>query len=332
MKQQQLVQPTEAGMRLDTFIACHFSASSRSQACKSIRQGMIKVNGNTAKPAYRVSAGETIQGSVLPAEQIRIEPEAVTIHPLYEDRDIIVINKQPGLVVHPAVGHYSDTLVNGLLYRYPEIKSVGDKLRPGIVHRIDKDTSGVIVVARNEATLKALAGQFKDRKVKKEYLALVYGEPQVESGAVKLPIGRHPSDRKKMSTQSKHLPSRMRGRIRPAETNFEVVERFQVASLLRLDLKTGRTHQARVHCAAIHHPIIGDTVYGKAKFKVRLLKYNRLDNDSKHVLRLTSRQMLHARRICFTHPETTQTVTFEAPLPDDMRNLLNVLRANAKNR
>ncbi len=325
------MQPTEAGMRLDAFIACHFSASSRSQACKSIRQGMIKVNGNTVKPAYRVSAGETIQGSVLPAEQISIEPEAVTIHSLYEDRDIIVINKQPGLVVHPAAGHYSGTLVNGLLYRYPEIKNVGDKVRPGIVHRLDKDTSGVIVVARNEATLKALSGQFKDRQVKKEYLALVYGEPEVESGAVKLPIGRHPSNRKKMSTQNKRLsPSQVRSRIRPAETHWQVAERFQGVSLLRLDLKTGRTHQARVHCAAIHYPVIGDTVYGKAKLKERLLKDRRLDNDSKHVLRLTSRQMLHARRICFTHPETNQAVTFEAPLPDDMRDLLTVLRASAE--
>ncbi len=318
------MQPTEAGMRLDAFIANHFSTSSRSQACKSIRQGMIKVNGKTTKPAYRVSAGETIQGAILPTEQIRIEPEAVAIFPLYEDRDIIVINKQPGLVIHPAAGHYSGTLVNGLLYRYPEIKNVGDELRPGIVHRLDKDTSGVIVVARNEAALKALTGQFKNRKVKKEYLALVYGEPQVESGVVKLPIGRHPSNRKKMSTRSK--------RPRTAETHWQVVERFQGASLLRLDLKTGRTHQARVHCAAIHHPVIGDTVYGKSKLKERLLKDKRSDNDSKHVLRITSRQMLHARRICFTHPKTKQAVTFECPLPDDMRNLLTVLRANAKSR
>ena len=318
------MQSNEAGMRLDAFIACHFSTSSRSRACKSIRQGMIKVNGNTAKPAYRVSAGETIQGAVLPAEQISIEPEAVALFPVYEDSDIIVIDKQPGLVIHPAAGHYSGTLVNGLLYRYPEIKNVGNDLRPGIVHRLDKDTSGVIVVARNEATLKALARQFKDRKVKKEYLALVYGEPQVESGVVKLPIGRHPSDRKKMSTRSKHA--------RTSETRWQVVERFQGASLLLLDLKTGRTHQARVHCAEIHHPVIGDTVYGKAKLKERLLKDKRLDNDSKHVLRITSRQMLHARRICFTHPKTMQVVTFECPLPDDMQNLLTVLRANAKSR
>jgi 23S rRNA pseudouridine1911/1915/1917 synthase len=319
------VQPIEAGMRLDAFIACHFPAGSRSQACKSIRQGLIKVNGNTAKPAYRVSYGETIHGSVLPAEQIRIEPEALALLTLYEDSDIIIINKQPGIVIHPAAGHYSGTLVNGLLHHYPEIKNVGDELRPGIVHRLDKDTSGVLVVARNDAALKVIAGQFKDRKVKKEYLALVYGEPQVESGVVTLPIGRHPSDRKKMSTRSK-----IRSRIRPAETHWQVAERFHGASLLRLDLKTGRTHQARVHCAAVHHPVIGDTVYGKAKLKERLLKDKRSDNDSKHVLRLTSRQMLHARRIGFTHPKTKKAVTFECPLPEDMCNLLTVLRANAK--
>jgi len=295
-KQRLKVQPAEAGMRLDTFIACHFSASSRSQACKSIRQ--------------------------VQAEQIRSKPEAVAIHPIYEDSDLIVINKQPGLVIHPAVGHYSGTLVNGLLYRYPEMKRVGDELRPGIVHRLDKDTSGVIVVARNDASLKALAAQFKARKIQKEYLALVYGEPQVESGAVKLPIGRHPSNRKKMSTRSK--------RARTAETHWLVAEKFHGVTLLRLDLKTGRTHQARVHCAAIHHPVIGDTVYGKAKLKERLLKDKRLNTDAKQVLRFISRQMLHARRICFTHPGTAQAVTFEAPLPDDMRNLLTVLRANAK--
>ncbi|MDM8543480.1 RluA family pseudouridine synthase [Desulfococcaceae bacterium HSG9] len=328
---KQLVQPAEAGMRLDTFIASHFPANSRSQACKSIRHGMIKVNGNTAKPAYRVSAGETIQGSILPAKQIRIEPEAMALLTLYEDSDIIVINKQPGIVIHPAVGHYSGTLVNGLLYCYPEIKNVGDDLRPGIVHRLDKDTSGVIVVARNEASLEVLAGQFKQRKVKKEYLALVYGEPQVESGTIKLPIGRHPSNRKKMSTRSKPpKKNQIMSRIRPAETHWQVVERFHGASFLRLDLKTGRTHQARVHCAAIHHPVIADTVYGKTKLKERLLKDKRSDDDSKHVLRLTSRQMLHARRISFTHPQTKKNVTFECPLPEDMRKLLTVLKANAE--
>jgi len=321
-KAGQIIQPTEAGMRLDAFIANHFSGCSRSQASKSVRQGMIRVNGRILKPAYRVSAGEIIHGTVLPVKQIRIEPEAVVIHPLYEDRDIIVINKQPGLVVHPAPGHYSGTLVNGLLCRYPEIKSIGDELRPGIVHRLDKDTSGVIVVARNDAALKSLAGQFKNRQIKKDYLALVYGESQIESGVVKLPIGRHPSDRKKMSTRSK--------RPRSAETRWQVVERFQGVSLLRLDLKTGRTHQARVHCATIQHPIIGDAIYGKSKFKVRFLKGSCLNDVLKNLLRTTSRQMLHARRICFTHPKTTRSVTFEAPLPDDMRHWLTVLRENAK--
>jgi len=313
-----LVQPTETGMRLDAFITSHFACISRSRACRSILKGMIKVNGNTAKPAYRVSTGETVQGSVLPSEQIRIEPEAVALFTLYEDRDIIVINKQPGVVIHPAAGHDSGTLVNGLLLRYPEIQGVGDPLRPGIVHRLDKDTSGVIIVARNEASLKTLAAQFKARKIKKEYLALVYGEPQVESGTVKLPIGRHPSNRKKMSTHSK--------RGRTAQTLWQVAERFQGASLLRLDLKTGRTHQARVHCAALHHPVIGDTVYGKARLKERLLKDKRLNQDVRNALQIISRQMLHAKRIRFRHPETAHTVTFEAPLPDDMNALLTALR------
>ncbi len=252
------------------------------------------------------------------ADPLKIAPADISIAILHQDDDIIVINKPPGLVVHPAPGHEGDTLVNGLLFHFPEIEKVGEASRPGIVHRLDKDTSGVMVAARSQTALAALARQFKARQVQKVYWALVYHAPPLESGVVKLGLGRHPSNRKKMSVHGK--------RTRAAETHWRVRARFPGAALLQLDLKTGRTHQARVHCAAIHHPVIGDAVYAKSKYRERLLQERRLSDECKRLIQTTTRQMLHARRLSFTHPATLRPVTFEAPLPDDMRMLLDALR------
>ncbi|MEJ2658709.1 MAG: RluA family pseudouridine synthase [Desulfobacterales bacterium] len=251
------VESTDSGKRLDLYISALISDCSRSVATSLIRDGKIRVQGAAKKAGYRVKTGDEISGCIPPPTPIQFKPEPIPIDILYEDDHIIVVNKQPGLVVHPAPGHYSGTLVNGLLYHCPLIEGIGGALRPGIVHRLDKDTSGVLVVAKNEKAHQHLAKLFKSRQIQKTYLALVYGAMESDSGKISLPIGRHPVDRKKMSIKSR--------KTRVAETVWQIRERFEPASLIELDLKTGRTHQIRVHCAAIHHPVIGDPVYGRRR-------------------------------------------------------------------
>lgn len=305
-----LVDETDAGKRLDLFIASRISVCSRALAASLIRSGTIRVQGESKKPGYKVRIGDTVYGQIPSPTPVSYLPEPIEIHILHEDEHLIVINKQPGIVVHPAPGHYTGTLVNGLLYHCPEIEGIGGKLRPGIVHRLDKDTSGALVAAKNDAAHRSLALQFKSRRIKKEYLAVVHGEMAADSGAISLPMGRHPIDRKKMSTRSR--------KSRSAETSWRVRERFGGVTLIELELKTGRTHQIRVHCAALNHPIVGDPVYGNRKADKNLL-------SGKARCISVSRQMLHAWRLGFTHPATGMAVIFEAPMPEDMRNLINGL-------
>ena len=236
------------GLRLDTVVARHLTAVSRSMAAALIRKGLIEVQGITRKPGYKVKAGEAITGRIPAPETIELKPEPIPLNILYEDDDLVVVNKPPGMVVHPAVGHAKGTLVNGLLYHCPDLEGIGFERRPGIVHRLDKDTSGALVVAKNQVAMNHLARQFKVRKVAKTYLALVYGDMPADSGVIELPVGRHPVHRKKMSVHSR--------RGRDAETRWRISERYGGLSLLDLDLKTGRTHQIRVHCAAMQHPIV----------------------------------------------------------------------------
>jgi 23S rRNA pseudouridine1911/1915/1917 synthase len=306
-----IVEPSDTGKRLDLYIASRISNCSRSIATNLIRNGEIRVQGVVRKPGYRVKAGDKIYGCIPPPTPILFKPEPISIDILHEDDDIIVINKQPGLVVHPAPGHYSGTLVNALLYHCPKLDGIGGVLRPGIVHRLDKDTSGVLVVAKNDKAHIHLSRQFKSRRIKKKYLALVYGKMESDSGLVSFPIGRHPVDRKKMSTNSR--------KSRVAETTWRIRERFEWASLIEVNLKTGRTHQIRVHCAAIKHPVMGDKVYGPRK-RGRNFAYG------KHLFGLLQRQMLHAWRIVFTHPVTEATISFEAPIPSDMQAVIAALR------
>ncbi|MBW2406473.1 MAG: RluA family pseudouridine synthase [Deltaproteobacteria bacterium] len=306
-----LVEPTDSGKRLDLYITSCISQCSRSVATNLIRKGQIRVKGMVRKPGYRVRAGDEISGCIPPPTPVLFKPEPIPIEILHEDNDIIVINKQAGLVVHPAPGHYSGTLVNALLYHCPKLNGIGGELRPGIVHRLDKDTSGVLVVAKNDGAHLHLSRQFKSRRVKKDYLALVFGKLESDSGSVSLPIGRHPVDRKKMSTKSR------KGRV--AETTWQIKERFELASLIKVHLKTGRTHQIRVHCAAVKHPVMGDKVYGPRK-TVRNGAFG------KNLFASVPRQMLHAWRIGFTHPVTEATVSFEAPIPSDMQAVIIALR------
>lgn len=309
-----LVEEHDSDKRLDIVVASRISDCSRSLAASLIRQGKILVQEAPKKPGYRVKSGDKIYAHIPSPEPILFKPEPIQIDILYEDEYLIVLNKQPGLVVHPAPGHYTGTLVNGLLYHCQGLVGIGDKLRPGIVHRLDKDTSGAMVVAKNDVAHHNLSGQFQTRKIKKEYLALVYGEMESKSGTVSLPVGRHPVNRKKMSTVSR------KGRV--AETSWQVRERFKVATLLKVNLKTGRTHQIRVHCAAINHPVIGDSVYGGRKAITHLFK----GKDISNLIKTATRQMLHAWRLRFTHPISKKTMTFEAAIPWDMEELINALR------
>ncbi len=281
----------------------------------------IHVDGRPKKPGYRVKSGEKISGVIPPliaSVPDEFKPEPIPIDILYEDDHIIVVNKQPGLVVHPAPGHFSGTLVNGLLYHCPDLAGIGGELRSGIVHRLDKNTSGTMIVAKNDAAHHNLSRQFKSRQIKKEYLALVHGVFKTEAGSIKLPIGRHPADRKRMSTIS------TRGRT--AETEWKIREQFQGFTLLHLNLKTGRTHQIRVHCNAIQHPIVGDKVYRPRKLEKTIEAGNLQFAKIIQLLRSVSRQMLHAWRLGFTHPVTQIEMCFESPLPDDMITLMDRLR------
>ena len=308
------VTESETGHRLDTVIVARLPSLSRSSASRLIRAGRITVNGLTKKSGYLTKLGDVIRSEIPSPEPITCRPEAIPLFILYEDRDMIVLNKPPGLVVHPGAGHKSRTLVNALLFHCPDLEGVGGGLRPGIVHRLDKDTSGTLVVAKNDMAHKSLSRQFKNRQVQKRYLALVYGEMKESAGVIDLPTGRHPTNRKKMSTESR--------RSRCTETCWKIEEPFFGVTLLEIELKTGRTHQVRVHCAAIGHPVVGDATYGgKRRWK------ELAPGPMQHVLKAIRRQMLHAWRLSFVHPSTGQWMTFESPLPKDMASVLESLRS-----
>jgi 23S rRNA pseudouridine1911/1915/1917 synthase len=314
----RVTQPDQ-GKRLDVVVAAHLDDCSRSFAASLITDDKIRVDGQNKKPGYRVRIGDNIAGTIPEPEPIAFKPEPIDIERLFEDRHLIVVNKPPGLVVHPAPGHYSGTLVNALLHHCKDLEGIGAKLRPGIVHRLDKNTSGALVAAKTASAHEHLSHQFKAREVEKEYLALVFGEPASDKGVIRLPIGRHPVDRKRMSTKST--------KQRDAETQWEVNERFNGFTLLLLHLHTGRTHQIRVHCAAIRHPVVGDPVYGPRNPLKNIKKNNDKIPDSVIAsLKSVKRQMLHAVRLGFTHPATGEKMVFEAPMPPDMAQLLDKLR------
>jgi len=305
------VDESDTGRRLDVVVASFISDCSRSYAAKLIVKGHTLVEGENKKPGYRVKTGEKIKVRVPAPIPVVFEPEPVDIDILYEDEHLIVVNKKAGIVVHPAPGHYSGTLVNALLHHCPDIGTISGEIRPGIVHRLDKDTSGTLVIAKNSTIHEHLSRQFKLRTIKKEYLALVHGEMKSDSGSINLPIGRHPVNRKRMSTNSK--------KAKEALTLWEVRERFKNATLIKVDLKTGRTHQIRVHSAAINHPVIGDLVYCTRKAGSDLIKMQ----DFKKKI---TRQMLHAWRLEIFHPVLQEEMTFESEIPQDMEELIRMLR------
>jgi 23S rRNA pseudouridine1911/1915/1917 synthase len=310
------IEAPDEGKRLDLLICAHAPGCARTLSAKLIRSGSVHVDGHVKKAGYRVRMGEKVSGIIPLPVPASFEPEPIALSVLYEDTTIIVINKQPGIVVHPAPGHRNGTLVNAILHHCPGIEAIGGEIRPGIVHRLDRDTSGTLVIAKNAVAMKHLADQFRDRHVQKEYLALVWGCVARDCGTISLPIGRHPVDRKRMSTVSR--------KTRIAETHWQVESRFDQVSLLRVRIRTGRTHQIRVHCAAMHHPVIGDSVYGGRNLGA---KYPPASPAVRAAIESIGRQMLHAWRLGFTHPVSGKEMMFESPLPSDMTFLLETLRS-----
>ncbi len=314
-----LVDESDQDRRLDAVVAAHLPACSRSLAVNLIGNHKIMVDNQPKKPGYRVKSGQEIIGRIPAPEPVECQPEPIALDILYQDRHIVVLNKPAGLIVHPAPGHRRGTLVNALLYHCPDLGGIGGEIRPGIVHRLDKDTSGTMVVAKNAQALEILAQQFKTRTVRKKYLALVYGDLKNDEGTIKLPIGRHPVHRKQMSTTTR--------KGRSAETSWRVREKFKAITLLELTLKTGRTHQIRVHCTALGHPIVGDQVYRSRKWLKDIDRLFSGESSSMVAqLKAVPRQMLHAWRLRLTHPDTGEVMTFESPIPADMETVIENLR------
>ncbi len=300
-----------AGARLDVIAAEAFGIS-RSASARLIDDSMILVNEKAAARKYKLSVGDTVSYTPPAPTPSDAQPESIPLDIVYEDGDLLVINKPKGMVVHPAPGNESGTLVNALLYHCgASLSGIGGTVRPGIVHRIDKDTSGLLVVAKNDEAHRGLASQLEGHHIKREYRALVTGHMKEERGTVNRPIGRHPVDRKRMAVLTE-------GRTREAITHYRVLASYEGVDYLSLELETGRTHQIRVHMSSLGHPLLGDTLYGGG----------RTPFERRHAAYLSG-QCLHATALSFTHPRTGEEMCFEAPLPSDFSRLLAILEQKA---
>lgn len=302
MNKEYTVNDLDANVRLDVFLSAQPDNPSRSNIQKMILEGNVLVNGQIKRSNYKLRPADNIVMTYQPPQEIEAVPENIPLDILYEDSDIIVVNKARGMVVHPAAGVYTGTLVNALLYHCgDELSGINGKIRPGIVHRLDKDTSGVMVVAKNDFAHNSLAEQIGSKTAVKEYVALVHGNITEEKGIIEANIGRHPVDRKKMAVVTSGG--------KPATTVFHVLERFKNCTYVKCRLLTGRTHQIRVHMAYIGHPLIGDPKYCNSK--------NKFDIQG---------QALHSLSLTLIHPRTNQEMTFSAPIPQDMQKLLKYFR------
>ncbi len=301
------VQDGETGQRLDTFLAKN-TGITRSQIQKFIESGEVFVNDISVRQNYRVKTDDVITLNIYPRDAEGLIPEPMPVGILYKDEYIIVVDKPAGMVVYPGTGHGHGTLMNAMAYHCSKLATVGGPLRPGVVHRLDKDTSGVIVIAVDDDAYYNLVEQFRFRTIKRKYVALVYGDMK-DSGEIIMPIGRSESDRKKMSTRVK--------RGKEAVTRWKVLKRFGIATLIEARLGTGRTHQIRVHLSSIGHPVLGDRTYGrKTELEVKKRKIS------------LPRQMLHAESLGFTHPSSGEYIEFSSPLPDDMREVIGTLSSD----
>ncbi|MRR36708.1 RluA family pseudouridine synthase [bacterium] len=312
-EQYEFIAPGEgeAG-RLDQFVARSVEGMTRSTVQRLIDEGRVTVDGTVEKPSLKLRGGERIVVAVPPPAPAVPEAEEIPLAILHEDSDLVVVNKPAGMVVHPGAGTPGGTLVNALLAHCTDLSGIGGEIRPGIVHRIDKDTTGVLVVAKNDRSHEGLARQFREHTIKRIYLALVFGSPKTDTGRIEGAIGRHPTDRKRMSGKAKHG--------KHAVTHWKVLARYSGMALLRLRLETGRTHQIRVHLAEAGHPLVGDEVYGGAG-RANDLK----DPVLKKLVRELGRQALHAKTLGFIHPASGTYVEFDTELPEDMTKIIAYL-------
>ena len=289
-------------MRLDKYLAEQFPEQTRSYLQKLIKDGEVLVNGKNVKTGYQLSKGDEVSVNIPETKELDVEPQKMDLDIVYEDDDVILINKPKGMVVHPAPGHTTDTLVNGLLYHCKDnLSGINGVARPGIVHRIDRDTTGILIVCKNDMSHNSIAAQLKEHSINRRYRALVHGNLKEDTGTVEGAIGRHPIDRKKMSINEKNG--------KPAVTHYTVLERFGNYTLIECKLETGRTHQIRVHMSSIGHPLVGDEVYGPAKCPFKL-----------------QGQCLHAMVLGFVHPRSGEYMEFSAELPEYFEELLRKLR------
>lgn len=294
------IEEENVGKRLDLFVRENEVDMSRSFVQGIIEKQQVKVNGQIKKSNYKLRVGDQVQVELAEPVELQVEAEDIPLDIIYEDSDVIVINKPQDMVVHPAPGNYTGTLVNGLLYHCKDLSGINGVIRPGIVHRIDKDTSGILVVAKNDKSHNSLAMQLKDHSMKRTYYAIVEGIVKEEEGTVRTNIGRHPIERIKMAVVKDG---------KEAITNYKVLERFKSNTLVECRLETGRTHQIRVHMAHLHHPLIGDQVYGYKKQKFKL-----------------QGQALHAKNLGFIHPTTGEYMEFDSQLPEYFQDMLDKLR------
>jgi 23S rRNA pseudouridine1911/1915/1917 synthase len=304
---RKIILCSEGGERIDIFLAGQ-TGITRSQIQKLIEQGNVSVNDRPVNQNYRIRTNDLVSLSIPEKRDEGLIPEDIPLNIFYKDEHLIVVNKPAGMVVYPAAGHSRGTLMNALAYHCGKLSAVGGPLRPGVVHRLDKDTSGLMVVALDDITYYNLAEQFKQRTINRRYLALIYGNLKEETGEIALKIGRSESDRKKMSTSVR--------RGKEAVTRWKVLKRFNHAALIEAKLGTGRTHQVRVHFASIGHPVLGDRTYGK-KVEVEVKAQKKI---------MFPRQMLHAERLGFIHPITGKHLDFSCPLPEDMAEKIEELQ------
>ncbi len=297
------ITPEMEGERIDKCISNYVETLSRSYIQKIIKEGKAYINDAPVKSNYKVRVDDKVQFTIPDCEEPDIPPQDIPLDIIYEDKDVLIVNKPKNMVVHPAPGHYEDTLVNAIMYHcHNDLSGINGVLRPGIVHRIDKDTTGSLIICKNDEAHRKIAEQLKEHSITRKYRAIVYGRISNDEGVVDAPIGRHPTDRKKMAINERNG--------KPAITHYKVLERFEKYTYIECQLETGRTHQIRVHMTSIGHPLLGDEVYGNAKCPFKL-----------------EGQTLHAMTIGFIHPSTNQYVEYEAPLPEYFERLLQILRS-----
>lgn len=297
------ITPEMEGERIDKCISNYVETLSRSYIQKIIKEGKAYINDAPVKSNYKVRVDDKVQFTIPDCEEPDIPPQDIPLDIIYEDKDVLIVNKPKNMVVHPAPGHYEGTLVNAIMYHcHNDLSGINGVLRPGIVHRIDKDTTGSLIICKNDEAHRKIAEQLKEHSITRKYRAIVYGRISNDAGVVDAPIGRHPTDRKKMAINERNG--------KPAITHYKVLERFEKYTYIECQLETGRTHQIRVHMTSIGHPLLGDEVYGNAKCPFKL-----------------EGQTLHAMTIGFIHPSTNQYVEYEAPLPEYFERLLQILRS-----